>query len=238
MKKFFNQLRPIEQRLLIAVGVILVVIANYVWIWPRFSDWGKSQAKLQDTKEKIVKFREQIKEEGKWKAEKQKLEGEGSVLPSEEMALQLRRFVDEQAALSGLIENGVTLSSSAANRVGSSGSAEKSTGVFEERQLTMGYIAGDAEMVDFLYNLGAGKSTIRVRDLSIKPDAGMAKLLGNMTLIASYQKKSATAATQGTNAPAAKPAVKPPQPTTPRTNNLANPPKTDRVPPRQFKSNM
>lgn len=226
MKNFFQQLRPLEQRIVIATGVLLLILANWIWVWPHFSDWSKTRAKMEDAQKKIVLFQKQIDEGPQWEAQKKKLEGEGSVLPSEEMALQLRRFVDEQAALSGLIEQSVTL--------GGSGHGVQ-TGAFEERTLSMGYIAGDAELVDFLYNLGAGKSTIRVRDLSIKPDPGLAKLSGNMTLVASYQKKaSAPKAPPAprTNAPAAKPALKPANPPTAPSGT------TNRVPPREFKSKM
>lgn len=230
MKHFFQQLRPLEQRIVIATAVILFILANWIWVWPHFSDWSKTRAKMDQMQRTIVQYRQQIAEAPEWESQKKKLEGEGSVLPSEEMALQLRRFVDEQAALSGLFEQSVTLSSGGSGRGG-----DKSTGVFEERTLTMGYVAGDAEMVDFLYNLGAGKSTIRVRDLSIKPDPALAKLGGNMTLVASYQKKAPTPKTpaaKSTNAPA--PKVNGPKPASPSAPSSP----TNRVPPREFKSKM
>ncbi|MDB6026736.1 MAG: hypothetical protein JWM68_2959 [Verrucomicrobiales bacterium] len=230
MKKFFQQLRPLEQRLVIVTGLIVFVLVNWVFVWPHFSDWTQIKGQLEDTKKTIVRFDKEIRETPKWDEQRKKLEGEGSVLPSEEMALKLRVFVDDQASMSGLIENGVSIS-------GGSGRGGANTGVFEERVLTMGYIAGDNEMVDFLYNLGAGKSTIRVRDLTIKPDGALAKLAGSMTLIASYQKKTVTGpkpppAVKSTNAPVVKPAVKAPlaENVPAATNN--------RVPPREFKSKM
>ena len=231
MKKLFLQLRPLEQRIVIVTGVILFVLANWVWVWPHFNDWTRIQGQLETTHKKIIDYQKQIDETPKWESEKKKLEGEGSILPSEEMALQLRRFVDEQAAMSGLVEQSVTLSSGSARR------GEKVTGVFEERTLTMGYVAGDSELVDFLYNLGAGKSTIRVRDLSIKPDGALSKLAGNMTLVASYQKKAAApktpASPKTTNAPVARPV-------TPKSAPASQPANTNttRVPPREFKSKM
>jgi len=228
MKRLFSQLRPLEQRIVIATAVMLFVLANWVWVWPHFTDWSRLKTQMKETHDTIVTFQKQIAEAPKWEAEKKKLEGEGSVLPSEEMALQLRRFIDEQAALSGLVEQSVTLSG------GSGRGGDKSASVFEERTLTMGYIAGDGELVDFLYNLGAGKSTIRVRDLSIKPDGGLMKLSGNMTLVASYQKKTG---------PKTPPAVKTTNsPAKPTLNRPGNPPtgggNTNRVAPREFKSKM
>jgi hypothetical protein len=232
MRNFFQQLRPLEQRLVIATAVILFILANWIWVVPHFSDWKRARTQMEETQKTIVQFQKQIEEGPTWEAQKKKLEGEGSVLPSEEMALKLRVFVDEQAALSGLIEQSVTVGGSSSGRGGA-----KSTGIFEERTLTMGYISGDAEMVDFLYNLGAGKSTIRVRDLTIKPDTSLGRLQGNMTLVASYQKKAAapkssSPAVKSTNAPVAKPAVK--TAIAPAAPNGT----TNRVPPREFKSKM
>ena len=47
----------------------------------------------------------------------------------------------------------------------------------------------EAQLVDFLYKLGDGNSLIRVRALSLRPDPPRQNLGGNITLIASYQKK-------------------------------------------------
>jgi hypothetical protein len=189
---------------------------------------------LEEAQRTIVRFQKEIDEGPKWDAKRKKLEGEGSVLPSEEMALQLRRVVDDLAVMSNLQENGVNISGGTANRSGA-----KATGGFEERLLTMGYIAGDSELVDFLFKLGDGKSTIRVRDLTIKPDGALAKLAGSMTLIASYQKKTASGpkpppAAKPTNAPAAKPAVKVPPAAAPSPSSAT----TNRVPPRDYNSKM
>ena len=40
MKKYFAQLRPLERRLVVGVAVVLVIVLNWVFIWPHFSDWG------------------------------------------------------------------------------------------------------------------------------------------------------------------------------------------------------
>jgi hypothetical protein len=77
--------------------------------------------------------------------------------------------------------------------------------------------------VDFLYKLGDGNSLIRVRSLSLRPDAPRQNLGGNITLIASYQKKPSArsapapapvpAGTVKTNKPPASAASKPATPT-------------------------
>ena len=42
--------------------------------------------------------------------------------------------------------------------------------------------------MDFLYSLGSGNSLIRVRDLTMRPDAPRQQLSGTVKLVASYQK--------------------------------------------------
>ena len=54
MKKYFDQLRPMERRVVLFVGVALFVALNWVFVWPYFSDWsnytvryGAAQTKLK-----------------------------------------------------------------------------------------------------------------------------------------------------------------------------------------------
>ena len=61
--------------------------------------------------------------------------------------------------------------------------------------------SGEAQLVDFLYNLGSGNSLIRVRDLTLRPDPPRQQLSGTVKLVASYQKNPPKKA-----APAASPA--------------------------------
>ena len=64
---------------------------------------------------------------------------------------------------------------------------------------------GESELIDFLYNMGSGGSLVRVRDLSVSPDAGQYKLSGRVTLTASLQKKAAPVAAAKPATPAARP---------------------------------
>jgi len=40
VKKLFAQLRPMERRIAIGVLVVFILVLNYVYIWPHFSDWA------------------------------------------------------------------------------------------------------------------------------------------------------------------------------------------------------
>jgi len=48
MKKYFAHLRPLERRLAHRVLVILLLVLNYVFIRPHFSDWGKLRQRQGD----------------------------------------------------------------------------------------------------------------------------------------------------------------------------------------------
>ena len=61
-------------------------------------------------------------------------------------------------------------------------------------------------MVDFLYAIGSGDLLVRVKELSVNPDASQTKLMGSMKLVASFQKK-APAALAPLKPGAAKPAA-------------------------------
>jgi hypothetical protein len=104
---------------------------------------------------------------------------------------------------------------------------------FLEKSQSVSVQAGEQQLVDFLYNLGAGNSQIRVRDLSLRPDPARQQLLVQVKLVASYQKKtlSRTAAAghpaPATNArppasptPARKPGSSPAEKTSTSTKKL------------------
>jgi hypothetical protein len=84
--------------------------------------------------------------------------------------------------------------------------------------------------VDFLYSLGAGNSLVRVRGLSLSPDAPRQNLRVSVTLVGSYQKKvpvRAAAVPAATAAATNSPARKAPTPAT----NSASSQKLPAVPP-------
>ena len=59
--------------------------------------------------------------------------------------------------------------------------------------------SGEAQLVDFLYNLGSGSSSVRVRDLTLRPDPPRQQLSGTVKLEASYQKNPPKKAAPGSS---------------------------------------
>ncbi|MGA2854501.1 MAG: hypothetical protein ABSE90_10290 [Verrucomicrobiota bacterium] len=60
MKKFFAQLRPMERRLAVGVLVVFILVLNWVYIWPHFSDWRNLRHRLDDAQAKLKLYQTTI----------------------------------------------------------------------------------------------------------------------------------------------------------------------------------
>ncbi len=83
---------------------------------------------------------------------------------------------------------------------------------FEEHTMTLRFSnTGEKELIDFMYGLSEGNSSVRVRDFSVRPDQSKMKLQGQLVLVASYQVDKPAGRTAARPAPAS---TKSPNPTT------------------------
>ena len=57
MNKYLSQLRPMERRLVVGVAVVVLVVLNWVFIWPHFSDWGDYRHRLEGATLKLKNYR-------------------------------------------------------------------------------------------------------------------------------------------------------------------------------------
>jgi hypothetical protein len=185
MKSLFDTLnmRPGERRALVAVVAIVFVVLNVWQVWPHFKDWKILAKKLKDTQATAEVYKREIAKMPAYTERLDSLRSAGSDLVSEAQALQLQRNVDTQAR-----QSGVLVSSYDARQ---SRSAVQTNEFFQEQTLRITVTTADKELVDFLYNIGSGNSMTRVRDLDLKPDGSQLKLVGNLTLTATYQKETA-----------------------------------------------
>jgi Tfp pilus assembly protein PilO len=194
-------LRPFEKRLVVGVAAALFVVVNLVFVFPHFSDWGKVKGRMYKAQRTLKVFQDEIHEMRKYQADIGKMETEGGqAVPLEDQVGQFQRTIQSQAVASGVEITGNSRPQTRTNDA-----------FFIEQNQTISVVSQEHPLVDFLYNLGAGNSMIRVRELSLKPDAPRQKLAGNIKLVASYQKKTTpkpvpSAAASG---PVAKPASKP-----------------------------
>jgi Tfp pilus assembly protein PilO len=177
MKKYFAQLRPLERRLAIGVLVVLLLVLNYVFIWPHFSDWGNLRRRGEDAQRKLKLYQTTIAQKPVYEAQVKKLESGGDAIPIEDQSINTMRTIQQQSAKSGV---GIVNTSRQMTRTNDA--------FFVEQIQNITVLGDDKQLVDFLYKLGNDASAIRVRDLDLQPDAAKQHLNANIRLVASYQK--------------------------------------------------
>jgi Tfp pilus assembly protein PilO len=192
MKKFFAQLRPNERRLAVGVLVVLILVLNWLFIWPHFSDLGQLRARIKTAEQKLALYQKAIGDTSKYETLIKKFESAGQFVAPDDQAINFMRTVQAQAAASGF---GIGGYSRQTTRTGQ---------FFTELSETITVTATDAQLVDFLYKLGSSASMVRVRDLTLQPDVPHQHLNASIQLIASYQNKPPAAASTAA-APAATP---------------------------------
>ena len=182
MKKYFAQLRPLERRLAIGVLVVLVLVLNYVFIWPHFSDWGSLSRRGEDAQRKLKLYQATIAQQSTYEAQVKSLQSAGEFVAPEDQSVNMMRTIQSQSAQSGVAIINTSRQMTRTNDA-----------FFVEQIQNIVVLANDRQLVDFLYKLGSGASAIRVRDLELQPDAPRQNLNANIRLVASYQKNAAPA---------------------------------------------
>ena len=169
-------LRPFEKRLVVGVGAVLFLVLNALLVVPHFSDLRQAREHRAEALKKLDLWEAEISQKGKYEAGINKFRQEGLEVPPEDQQNQFARAIQNQQATSGV-------------GIGSFGRTSTYTNqFFLELSQQISVQSGEAQLVDFLYNLGSGNSLIRVRDLSLHPDAPRQQLSGSVKLVASYQK--------------------------------------------------
>lgn len=227
MSSLFDKLnlRPNERRLVIIVAIVVFIILNAIFVWPRFADWGKLKNRREGAAKTLSQYQQEVARTALYQKQFDELEKAGATVASEEQALKLSTTIHNQAVLSV-----VTVNNYNEIRQTSAGPG-KANQFFEEKAANVNITADEKALVDFLYHLGVGGSLIRVRSMSLSPDQPRYKLQGNLQVVASYAKKAppkvAPAATPPkTNPPAvaaanARSTTATPKPNSPFTNTNA-----------------
>lgn len=179
MKKYLAHLRPMERRLIVGVLVVVILVLNWVFIWPHFSDFGNLRHRGDDARRKLAQYQAAIAQVPDYAAQVKKLEGQGEFVAPEDQAISFMRTIQSQAAACGF---GIQNYSHPQTRTNDA--------FFVEQVQTITVAANDQQLVNFLYKLGSGNSMVRVRDLEMQPDAVHQKLNANIQLVASYQKNA------------------------------------------------
>ena len=179
MKKFFAQLRPLERRLAVGVLVVFILVLNWVFIWPHFSDWSNLRHRLADAQQKLKLYQTTILQTSNYQAQVKGFESQGEFVATEDMSINFLRTIQSQALASGV----------GMDRMGRP-MTRTNDAFFVQQIQNINVTATDDQLVDFLYKLGSDASMIRVLDLELQPDPPRQKLIANIKLVASYQRNA------------------------------------------------
>lgn len=170
-------LRPGEKRLVVVIAIVVFFVLNLWVIVPRFSDWGRVQFRMDKARRTLATFDNEVRQIPKLQQQVRQLGSENSSVPFEQQTLHFANTRESVAS-----QAGVTIFS--ASRVNS-----RTNQFFVELNQNITLLCKEEQLVDFLYNLGAGNTLIRVLDLGLRTDAPRQQLNASIKLAASYQKK-------------------------------------------------
>jgi hypothetical protein len=179
MKTYLDNLRPFERRVVVVVGLMLFVVANFWFVIPRFGDWNQMRIRRWDAEERLVRFQNEVAQMPTIKRKVDEMEKRTQPVPREEQFSQFSHTYLNQAAKSGVFIDNTSRPIVRTNDQ-----------FFIEQAQVITVHSGEAQLVDFLFNLGAGESLIRVRELNLRPDAPRQQLSAQIKLVANYQKKA------------------------------------------------
>jgi Tfp pilus assembly protein PilO len=191
MKKYFEQLRPMERRLAVGCLVAIILFLNWIYIWPHFSDWDNLGTQIQQSQQTLKMYQDAIAEEPATQLQLKKYESQGEFVAPEDQSVDMMRTVTRQSGVTGVAVVNTSRSLSHTNDA-----------FYVEQIQSITVVATDPQLVNFLYNLGNDASMIRVRDLELQPDGPRQRLNATIQLVASYQRnpgkvlKNATASSQ------------------------------------------
>ena len=183
MKSLFDKLNlgALERRIVVVAALVLFIVVNAMFVWPHFKDWSKAQLAITKAQMTLATFQKEVDQLPQLQKKEEALKDTGGAQhASAEIALALMRIVEPKARGAG-----INVSSWSPSTTGT----PSADGYFEEHSLRLSFQnTGDAELLKFMVSLGENNSTIRIRDLTVKPDATQMKLMGELTMVASYQK--------------------------------------------------
>jgi Tfp pilus assembly protein PilO len=198
MNSYFSQLRPLERRMVVGVGVLLFIVLNWWFVWPYFGTWGNLQDRLDDSHRKLNLYETAIAAKPELQKQVQAYESDGGYVPQEDQGINFIRTIQAQA-----VQSGVSIVNTSRQIT------HTNDAFFIEQVQNITVSATDEQLVDFLYKLGSGASMIRVRDLELQPDSSHMRLAANIMLVASYQKNPTSNAKPASTVPKPKPVANP-----------------------------
>jgi|GEM_PF-1611343 len=165
-----------ERRLLVLVGLVVFILLNMWLVWPHAGDWKKFKLALKSAKNELEHKRQVVARLPELQTKVKEYEKLNPGLESH--SLELLRTIQTKATLAKI-------------NITSYSPARTVTNEFFVEQLQTITVQGrEPQIIEFLYQLGLSEALLRVRGLSLRPDATRQYLVGNITIAASYPRQS------------------------------------------------
>lgn len=177
MRSYLDKLTPNERRLIVFVGVVVFAVLNIWFVWPHFGDFRRAKARLYRAQDTLNRYKLEVSKLPEFEKRVREIEKDSSSAAKEDQSVELLRAVQSTAGRCGV------------NIMNVGKVATKTNDFFLEQSMGITVQAREEQLVKFLYELGTSDSIIRVRALSLRPDAARMQLGGNVTLVASHQRK-------------------------------------------------
>jgi hypothetical protein len=219
VKGYWDNLRPIEKRMVVGIATMLFVVLNAWFVFPHFSDWGLVKQRMAKAQKTLHTYETEIRQKPFYEEWIKKLQGgDSQPIPLEDQTGSFADTIRSQADATHV-------------RIVNFGRIVTRTNdpFFSEQTATITVVSKEQSLVDFLYNLGSFNSFIRVRDLTLRPEMpARQELNAGIKLVASYQKKAPARSAPATQpGPAKAPA---PAPSTAPASKSAAPATKQQVP--------
>jgi Tfp pilus assembly protein PilO len=189
-------LRPQERRLVVMATAVLFVVLQFWLVWPHFKDWEQVKAGLTAADKNLKTYQTEIALTNEYRLKLAELEQQGDTILAAEEAQPniLIQKIQSQAGRSKL--NVLNISPTPRSNLG------RANQFFEEQTIGVGLNpTGDEELIDFLVAMGSGDLMVRVKELDLRPDPSRTKLMGKVTLVASFQRNRPDKTSGGRPAP-------------------------------------
>ena len=183
-------LRPNERRLVVFVAVVVFIVLNVWFVWPHYGDFARARGRLARAQQTLAMFTSEIKQLSTYEERVRVFERENPAATRDDQSIEMLKIIQEKAFRNGI------------NIISYPRSTTRTNEFFVEQIQPISLQAPEDKLVDFLYDLGTGESTIRVRGFSLRPDQARQQLGGNLSLVASYQRKLPAPRTPSATGPA------------------------------------
>jgi Tfp pilus assembly protein PilO len=187
---FLGQLNltPSERRIVVVIFLVVIVVLNLLFVWPRFSDWGRMTKQLEQMRQTEANYISTIQLDvsptNGWRKEVEKmarLEGGSKIDTPVDPQNQMQQTIIQEER-----KTGVTVGSFSPGPV-------KTNAFFEEHSTAISFESQEPQLVDFLYKMGNDPAMIRVAKLDLKAtEPNRYTLKGTITFTGNYAKQSAT----------------------------------------------